>query len=280
MQDKVMEKPQSRGYQTREDVGALRKYIRRELSWSTVRQPLSILIAVFIWHLLTEFKVPLFTQVPTPIEVAKEANRYVFTQVFGLHSYWSNIRVLIGFVIAGVLGIPFGLAMGYKRVFNEYTFPLFEVLRPIPPLAWLPLSVIMFPTSEMSIVYLVFLGAFFPIVLNTLLGVLAVGETYRWAALSLGASPRDIFRHVILPAATPAVFTGMQIATGMCWIMVVASEMVAGGYGLGYMTWEAYVTVTYPRIVLGMITIGLSGFILSALVRYIGVKFMPWRQLF
>jgi len=280
LQDKVMEKPQSRGYQTREDVGALRKYIRRELSWSTVRQPLSILIAVFIWHLLTEFDAPLFKQVPTPIEVGKEANRYVFTQVFGLHSYWSNIRVLIGFVIAGVLGIPFGLAMGYKRVFNEYTFPLFEVLRPIPPLAWLPLSVIMFPTSEMSIVYLVFLGAFFPIVLNTLLGVLAVGETYRWAALSLGASPRDIFRHVILPAATPAVFTGMQIATGMCWIMVVASEMVAGGYGLGYMTWEAYVTVTYPRIVLGMITIGLSGFILSALVRYIGVKFMPWRQLF
>lgn len=280
MKETSLESKKERRYETREDVGAIKRYIRREVSWSTIRKPLSLLLALLIWHLLTTYKLPLFTQVPKPIEVFKEAINYVPTTTFWTHVLYSNKRVLYGFLIAMATGIPLGLMMGYKRIFNEWTFSVFEMLRPIPPIAWLPLSVIMFPTPEMSVIYLIFIGAFFPIVLNTVLGVVTIEENYRRSALSLGASPKDIFRHVILPGATPSIFTGMLIGAGMTWDMVVAAEMVAGGYGLGYMTWDAYVVIVYPRIIFGMISIGLCGFALSGLVRFIGSKIMPWRQLF
>lgn len=277
---KVIEETRKRGYETREDVGPIRRYIRRKLSWSNVRQPLAILIAIFIWHLLTTFDAPLFEQVSSPLEVIRDAIIFIPTKAFAENFMISNFRVGIGFMMAIVTGIPLGLGMGYKRVFNELTFPTFEILRPIPPIAWLPLSTVMFPTTEMSVIYLVYIGAFFPIVLNTYLGVVTIGENYRWAALSLGASPKDIFRHIILPGATPATFTGMQIGAGMTWEMVVAAEMIAGGSGLGYMTWDAFISLAFSRIILGMVCIGFSGYVLSGLVRFAGVKYMPWRQLF
>lgn len=267
-------------YETREDVGAIRRYIKREISWSSVRKPLSLLLALLVWYLLTTFQVPFFTQVPKPSEVITEAVNTVPTTMFWTHVMFSNKRVLSGFFIALIIGVPLGLMMGYKKLFNEWVFPVFEIMRPIPPIAWLPLSVIMFPTPEMSVIYLIFIGAFFPIVMNTVLGVVTIEENYRRAALSLGASQRDIFRHVILPGATPSIFTGMLLGAGMTWDMVVAAEMVAGGYGLGYMTWDAYVVINYPRIIFGMISIGLCGYALSSLVKFIGSKIMPWRRLF
>ena len=280
MKETGSEMKKERSYETREDVSTAKRYIRREISWSTVRKPLSLLLALIAWHLLTTYRVPLFTQVPKPIEVMKDAISFIPTTAYWTNVLYSNQRVLTGFFIALIIGVPLGLMMGYKKIFNEWTFPVFEILRPIPPIAWLPLSVIMFPTPEMSVIYLIFIGAFFPIVLNTVLGVLTIEENYRRSALSLGASPRDIFRHIILPAATPSIFTGMLIGAGMTWDMVVAAEMVAGGYGLGYMTWDAYVVINYPRIIFGMISIGLCGFLLSSVVRFIGSKIMPWRRLF
>jgi len=275
-----METKKEHSFETREDVGALTRYFKREFSWSTVRKPLSLVIAVFIWHLLTTYEAPFFEQVPKPLEVFKDAIKFVPTETYWTHVIYSNTRVLSGFIIAIATGVSLGLLMGYRKVFQDWTFPVFEVLRPVPPIAWLPISVIMFPTPEMSVTYLVFIGAFFPIVLNTLLGVITVGENYTRAALSLGASRGYIFRRIILPGATPSIFVGMLVGAGMTWEMVVAAEMIAGGYGLGYMTWDAYVVIAYPRIILGMISIGICGAILSGIVRLIGSRIMPWRQLF
>lgn len=277
---KINVNKKERVYETREDVGVFLRYIRREISWSTFRQPLSILMALVIWHLLTVYRAPFFQQVPKPLEVLKSAVDFVPTGAYWEHVYNSNQRVLIGFVIAMATGIPLGLLMGYSAVFYDSIFPCFELLRPVPPIAWLPISVIMFPTTEMSVIYLVFIGAFFPIVLNTLLGVSAVGENYIRAAISLGATRRYIFRRIILPGATPAIFTGMMVGAGMTWEMVVAAEMIAGGQGLGYMTWDAYVVIAYPKIILGMISIGICGAALSGIVRLVGNIVMPWRQLF
>jgi NitT/TauT family transport system permease protein len=189
-------------------------------------------------------------------------------------------RVFVGFTAACVVGIPLGLLMGWQRHIRNVTFPVFETLRPIPIISWIPLSVIMLPKTEHSIVFLVFLGAFFPIVLNTLLGVEGVPSNYINGALSLGTSPRDILRHVVLPGSLPSIFTGMTVGMGLTWVMVVAAEMVAGGYGLGYMTWESYILITYPRIILGMFAIGGSGFLFSTVVRAIGRRAMPWRSMF
>jgi len=267
-------------YETREDVGAITRYIRRKISWGTFRQPLSILLMLIVWHLLTTYEAPLFKQVPKPLEVLNTAISSVPTEAYWIHVLYSNKRVLSGFVIAIATGVSLGLLMGYRTLFQNWTFPCFEVLRPIPPIAWLPISVIMFPTPEMSVTYLVFIGAFFPIVLNTLLGAVTVGENYKRAAMSLGATPKYIFRRIILPGATPSIFVGMMVGAGMTWEMVVAAEMIAGGLGLGYMTWDAYVVIAYPKIILGMISIGICGAILSGVVRLIGNKIMPWRQLF
>lgn len=268
------------GYKTREDVGFVRKFFIRHVSWSTLRVPLSLIITIFVWHILTKNKLFIFKQVPTPLEVFKEAVFYVPSKKYWQHIFATNLRVFSGFVAACITGVPLGLGMGYKKVFHQFTFPVFEILRPCPPIAWLPISVIMFPTIETSVIFLVYIGAFFPIVMNTYLGVISIPVNYRFAALSLGAHPRDIFRKVILPGATPSIFTGMAVGMGMTWEMVVAAEMVAGGFGLGYMTWEAYMFIRYPRIILGMVSLGVCGYIFSACVRALGDKVMPWRRLF
>lgn len=270
----------ARAYKTKEDVGFLKRFLVRHVSWSTVRVPLSLIIAVFVWHLVTTYKLLIFAQVPTPLSVLKEAIHFVPTQKYWEHTLATNVRVFSGFLAACLTGIALGLAMGYKRVFNEFAFPVFEILRPCPPIAWLPISVIMFPNIEMSVIFLVYIGAFFPIVMNTYLGVITIPVNYRFAALSLGFAPKDIFRKIILPGATPSIFTGMAVGMGMTWEMVVAAEMVAGGYGLGYMTWEAYMFIAYPRIILGMLSLGVCGYVYSAAVRALGDKIMPWRRLF
>lgn len=269
-----------RTYQTRDDVGWFKRFKARNISWSTVRIPLSLIIAISLWHVFSTYKILIFAQVPTPLEVLHEAIEYVPTEKYGYNVLATNARVAAGFVVACLLGIPLGLAMGYKKVFQEYTFPVFEILRPCPPIAWLPISVIMFPTIESSVIFLVFIGAFFPVVMNTYHGVITIPVSYRYAGLSLGAKPRDIFRKIILPGAMPSIFTGCAVGMGMTWEMVVAAEMVAGGYGLGYMTWEAYMFIRYPRIILGMISLGVCGYIYSSAVRALGDKVMPWRRLF
>jgi len=271
---------ENRKYKTREEVGTLKRFFIRNVSWSTLRIPLSLVIFVFVWHVMTTYKLLIFHMVPTPLEVLTESIRYVPTPQYWEHMLITNLRVSAGFVIAIITGIPIGLAMGYKRVFNEYVFPTFEILRPCPPIAWLPISVIMFPSIEASVVFLVWHGAIFPIIYNTYVGVTEIPVNYRYAARSLGASPKDVFRKVILPGATPAIFTGMAVGMGITWEMVVAAEMVAGGVGIGYMTWEAYMFIVYGRIILGMISLGVCGWAYSAAVRAIGARVMPWRRLF
>jgi NitT/TauT family transport system permease protein len=260
------------------------KFLRRTLvgvfNTTNMRKILSLIIIIILWHIVTTFKIPPFTRVPNPYEVWLEALRYIPTATFMNNLLFSMGRIFVGFTAGCVIGIPLGLFMGWNRYVKSFVFPTFETLRPIPIISWIPLSVIMFPTTEISIVFLVFLGAFYPIVLNTLLGVESVPRNYINGVLSLGSKPRDIFIHVILPGSYPSIFTGMTVGMGLTWVMVVAAEMVAGGYGLGYMTWESYILITYPRIILGMFSIGAAGYLFSTIVRSIGKRVMPWRKLF
>lgn len=266
------------------EYSAAEKMVRRMwrgiFNWSNARKLLSIFLFVLIWHVFTVYQIPPLSRVPTPLSVLQEATRYIPTRGFLLNVLFSLGRVFVGFTSACVCGIMLGLFMGWKRQFKSFAFPIFETLRPIPIISWIPLSVIMFPKTEQSIVFLVFLGAFFPLVLNTMLGVEQIPKYLINGALSLGSSPRDLLRHVILPGALPSIFTGMTVGMGLTWVMVVAAEMVAGGYGLGYMTWEAYILITYPRIILGMFIIGACGYLCSSIVRLLATNAMPWRKLF
>ena len=134
--------------------------------------------------------------------------------------------------------------------------PYIEVLRPIPAVAWIPLAILMWPTEESSIIYITFLGALFPIVLNTVHGVEQTPEVLVRAAQTLGASRMQIFWHVTLPAALPSIATGLAIGMGVSWFSLLAGEIISGQYGIGYFTWNAYSLIKYPDIVVGMLVIG------------------------
>jgi len=208
-------------------------------------------------------------------------------------SYWesillSTLRVYGAFLVAVAVGVPLGLLIGWSVLFGDFVFPALEMLRPIPPIAWIPLTILAIPTLELfvfgeafavksSIVFITFLGAFFPILLNTIEGVRGIDAEYQRAAETLGADVGQRFRHVVYPAALPAIHTGMVVGMGLAWVNLIAAEMIAGG-GLGFLTWSAYTGGSYPIIVVGMITIGALGYLSSAAIRRLGDYQLPWMQ--
>ena len=239
----------------------------------------------FVWFLLTEyFKIPLFTKLPGPLASFQEwiSPKPVYGISLYTVEYYQHIgisiwRVLQAFCLATVLGVPIGLFMGWKKTFRDYTFPLLEVLRPIPMLAWVPLSILMWPGREASIIFLTFLGSFFATVLNTLLGVESIDEVYFRAAASLGAGPKDVFLKIIVPGSLPFIFTGLQISMGFAWFSLVAGEMLAGEYGLGYLIWNSFIMVQYPIIIIAMLTLGVVGSLSSVIIRIVGNRLMQWK---
>ena len=252
------------------------------------RLPLMLLgFALFLsaWYLAVEvWKLPRFAKLPGLTVVVKEwlnpnpvYGISLFTAEYYDHIWISVVRVATAFSLATLLGVPLGLMLGWSQRFREYVFPLFETLRPVPILAWVPLSIIIFRGAETSVVFLTFIAAFFVTTLNSMLGVQSIDEAHLRAAECLGASHAQTFRHVVLPGALPSIFTGLQIAIGVCWFSLVAAEMVSGEYGLGYLINTAYVKIQYPTIAIGMITLGIVGYATSALVRLVGRSLMQWR---
>jgi NitT/TauT family transport system permease protein len=201
----------------------------------------------------------------------------LFTSEYYTHIWYSLRRVLIAFSFALVLGVPLGLFMGWYRKFKQFSFPVFEMLRPIPVLAWVPLAILMFHTEEGPVIYLTFLSAFFATTLNAFLGVQSIDRDLIRAAYCLGSKPRDVFRHVVVPGAMPYIFIGLQIAMGVAWFSLVAGEMVAGRLGLGYLVNSAYTTSRYPTIVISMFTLGFIGWLSSAFIRLVGDRLMQYR---
>lgn len=241
---------------------------------------LSIALFVFCWHVLTAHRINLyirFINVPTPEAVLARAILALHSVEFSTNLYVSCRRILEGFVVATALAVPLGLAMGRFRVVREIIFPISEIMRPIPAIAWVPMAIMLWPTNEESIVFITFLGSFFPILLNTLDGMANVDPVLVRAARSLGASEAAVFREVYLPASLPQIFTGLTVGMGVAWVSLIAAEMISGQFGIGYFTWEAYSLVQYSDIALGMITIGLLGLISSWIIRAIGQIAMPWR---
>jgi NitT/TauT family transport system permease protein len=254
----------------------LRKLRKAVFSKSTLRGIVAIITTGVLWELCSRNEVPIVGMIPAPSSVVAALAEQLVDP-----SYWecwvvSYDRVLSGFIVAQIIGIPLGLVMGMSRHFRDLIFPTLEVLRPIPPLAWVPTAVIFWPTPEMSMIFVTFLGAFFTMVLNILGGVKNVDVRYVRSAKSLGSSNMDIFRRIVLPATLPSLFTGMTVGMGITWAVVVAAEMIASRSGLGFLTWKSYVAGDYPVIVIGMISIGIAGYISSAVIRLLGDRLTPW----
>ena len=236
--------------------------------------------ALFLfWYLGTRYRLEFyirFKNVPTPYEVYQQLTQVGLSNKYLINIAISVRRILLGFFIALSIGVPLGLAIGkYQRV-RDLFMPVVEILRPIPAIAWVPMSIMLWPNNEASIVFITFIGAFFPILLNTIHGVHSLDGVLIRAARCLGASEFRLFLNVILPGSLPHIFTGLAVGMGVAWVSLIAAEMISGQFGVGYFTWEAYSLVDYPAIVLGMITIGFLGLACSGIIRMVGVLLMPW----
>jgi NitT/TauT family transport system permease protein len=231
---------------------------------------------------------PWIGAVPAPTEVLQAWAGVIADPSYWLSWYKSSLRVLAGFTAAMLIGIPFGLLLAVNRTAFGIGFPVFEVLRPIPPLAWVPASIIFWPTQELSIAFVTFIGAFYTIVINVVGGAKSIDVRYFQAAQSMGSSNWDIFRRIILPGTLPSIVVGAAVGMGITWEVVVAAEMISGGGsqtggtgggGLGFFIWNSYVGGSYQQIVVGMISIGIAGFISSELLRTLGKYVTPWLRL-
>ncbi|MBO6867090.1 MAG: ABC transporter permease [Thalassococcus sp.] len=241
----------------------------------------SLMFGVLMWHIVTAIDLNFFINfenVPSPARVFTAFFAHVQTEIFWTHIGVSMRRILISFSVATVLGIAIGLVMGRSKIARAFIMPYIEVIRPIPAVAWIPLAILMWPTEESSIIYITFLGALFPIVLNTLHGVEQTPEVLVRASQSLGASRSAVFRHVVIPAALPSIAAGLAIGMGVSWFSLLAGEIISGQYGIGYFTWDAYSLINYQDIVVGMLVIGFLGTGSTAAVRLMTRPMLAWQK--
>jgi NitT/TauT family transport system permease protein len=275
----IASEPAVRGVTLQDIARWLSKRITRDRIVTAVLGCISIGALFLVWYLGTKYRFEFyirFKNVPTPAQVFDQ-----LTQVGLSNKYLVNIaisvkRILSGFLIAIAIGVPMGLAIGkYERV-RDLFMPCVEILRPIPAIAWVPMSIMLWPNNEAAIVFITFIGAFFPILLNTIHGVHSLDGVLVRAGRCLGANEAQLFWNVILPGSLPHIFTGLAVGMGVAWVSLIAAEMISGQFGVGYFTWEAYSLVDYPAIMLGMITIGVLGLACSGVIRIVGMLLMPW----
>jgi NitT/TauT family transport system permease protein len=189
----------------------------------------------------------------------------------------SAARVLGGYAIAAASGISIGIAIGWWRWVERTVEPTIQLLRPIPPVSWIPLAIIWFGIANRPAIFLVFLGTFFPVLMNSIHGVKTTDRNLIRVAEMMGASERQLLRLVILPAALPSIFAGLRIAVGSAWMLTVTAEMVAVKSGLGYVLWDSYYFLRYDMVIAAMVSIGILGFITDLCLKRLMSAMLRWQ---
>jgi NitT/TauT family transport system permease protein len=193
------------------------------------------------------------------------------------HAGASLDRVVVGFMVAAFVGITLGVALGWWSMASDLLKPIVEALRPIPPIAWTPLAILWFGIGNAPSYFLVFIGAVFPVFVNTFTAVKSLDRAQVNAALCLGAKPRLLMTDVVVPAALPIIFPGLRIALGVGWMCVVAAELIASQSGLGYMIQQSRLLLQTQNVLTGMAAIGLIGFGMNAGMVWLEGKLIPWK---
>lgn len=224
---------------------------------------------------------------PPPSRVAQGWWEWTFgTDAFGLNAYsgtwaanvlFSAQRVGQGFVLAIVAGVPLGIMIGWSRTAARLVDPTIQALRPIPITAWLPFCIAIFGIRAFGAIFLIALGAFYPIVINGAHGARDVNRNLVRAARMMGASGPQLLFRVVLPSALPAVFTGLRIGLGIAWTAVIVAEMVAVKSGLGYVLWDAYYIGRMDVVIADMVSIGLAGFLSDQLILLVERRMLGWK---
>jgi taurine transport system permease protein len=248
---------------------------------STAISVVTVIVLLALWWVATDrgWLPPLF--LPSPEAIARRFFEATKGDVGGTtlagHFWWSMFRVFSAFGLAVVTAVPIGIAMGVNRYMRGIFDPPIEFYRPLPPLAYLPLVVIWFGIDEASKVILIYLACFAPLALSARAGVRSVSIEQIHAAYSMGATRRQVVWHVVMPAATPEILTGMRIAIGFGWTTLVAAEMVAANAGLGQMVLNASNFLRTDIVVMGIIVIGVVAYGFDLLMRFIERAVVPWK---
>ena len=237
---------------------------------------LTLLVLMGLWQVAAGDS---YTGVPSPGRIWTESKDLITDPFFdnggvdkGLfwHVLTSLSRVGVGFSLSAICGIMLGVLIGANRWAHRGLDPIFQVLRTVPPLAWLPISLAAFQQAQPSALFVIFITSIWPIIINTAVGVRNIPDDYRNVARVLRLSPTEYFFKILLPATTPYIFTGLRIGIGMSWLAIVASEMLLGGVGVGFFIWDQYNSGRISDIVVALAWVGLTGFFLDRIVAFVG----------
>ncbi|QEE60525.1 ABC transporter permease [Salinibacterium sp. dk2585] len=240
---------------------------------------------VAVWSLSSILELIPRTSLPAPWKVVEAFGTWIFGTGSGPYDgTWieaigaSGGRVLLGFSVALVLGVVLGVLAGYFRPFGELVDPFVQMLRPIPSTAWVPLTLVFFGFGFQGAVFLIALGAFFPIFLNTMEGIRGVTGSLTRVGRMLGSNTFQLLRHFVVPASLPNIFIGIRLSVGLSWVLVVVAEMLSVRAGIGYTLMDAYSMGRYDVIISAMITLGLLGFLSDRLVVIVQNSVLKWHR--
>jgi nitrate/nitrite transport system permease protein len=248
----------------------------QNIAMNVIPPLLVVLVLMAIWELAASG--PKAT-LPSPTKIWKEANDLILQPFFvngpqdiglGWRVLTSLQRVMVGFALAAVVGILLGAIVGQSKWATRGLDPIFQVLRTVPPLAWLPISLAAFRDSAPSAIFVIFITAIWPIIINTAVGIRNIPQDYRNVAAVLQLNPFEFFRRIMVPAAAPYIFTGLRIGIGLSWLAIVAAEMLTGGVGIGFFIWDAWNSSKLADIVIALVYIGVVGFLLDRIIGALG----------
>ncbi len=237
-------------------------------------------LALLIWW-AASLAVP---DLPSPVRTWEESKIYILEpfakrgevdQGIARLAYYSLLRVAQGFLLGAAIGTPLGFLFGVSPVLSRMFDPLMQVLRPISPLAWLPLGLVLFQRSEPAALFAIAVCSMWPTIINTMAGVRSIPQDYWNVAKVLRLSRTTTFLKIIVPATLPYIFTGYRLSLGIAWLVIVASEMLTGTPGVGGFLWQEYNSLIYAHILLAIITIGVIGFLLDRLMGMAEAKLRP-----
>ena len=227
-----------------------------------------------VWQLVVWVTHPDPSVLPTPRAVVVEFGHLVTNGELAADTAHSLARVFAAWLLSALVAVPLGLVMGSSQALDRVINPFVELLRPISPLAWIPLAILWFGIGELGKVFVVFIGSFFPILLNTIAGVKGVDPTLLNAGRVFGCDTRfTLFRRVVIPASMPAVVVGLRVAFGTGWAAIIAAELVAAQSGLGFLIANGMDVLRADEVVVGMIAIGVLGFLFDTFFRYLQGRF-------
>jgi len=260
------------------------KYLQKN-SRKIILPLIAFAIFLIIWQILCP---PGSKGLPGPIQVLTETfDPYIINPFFdnggtdkglALQIIASLKRVGIGFSLSAIVGISLGIVIGANKAVYEAVDPLFQVLRTIPPLAWLPIALAAIKQNEPSAIFVIFITAIWPTIINTTVGVQQVPQDYRNVARVLQLSNYQYFLNILFPAAVPYIFTGLRIGIGLSWLAIVAAEMLVGCVGIGFFIWDAYNNSLTSQIIIALIYVGVVGLVLDRMVGFVASIVVPAEQ--